>query len=187
MVKAVFLDRDGIINREVDVLRSKKQLRLLPKVAEALQELHRLGFLTIIITNQAVVARGWQTEKDVEEIHNLIQARLSKKGAQISAFYYCPHHPEANLVKYRKRCRCRKPNTGLIRRAMKDFNINAKKSFMIGDRTGDILAGRRANLKTILVKSGYGGADGQYKVKPDFIAASLREAVKIIKNVEQSG
>lgn len=181
MNKAVFLDRDGVINKEVDVLRSLKQLRLLPGDAQAIGQLNKLSFLIIVVTNQPVIARGWLAEEEVDAIHNVLIKRLVQKGARIDAIYYCPHHPNANLKKYRCNCRCRKPNIGLIKKAVKKFKINVKKSFMIGDSTRDILAGKRAGLKTILVKTGYGGKDGKYSVKPDFVSKNLMEAVSIIK------
>ncbi len=181
MTKAVFLDRDGVINREVDVLRSVKQLRILPKAAEAIRKINRIGFLAIVITNQPVVARGWLTEKEVDRIHAVLIKRLGAKGAKLDAIYYCPHHPNANLKKYRMKCSCRKPNIGLIKKAAKNFGINLKKSFMVGDSTRDILAGKRAGMKTILVKTGYAGKDRKYDVKPDFTATDLNKAVGIIK------
>jgi len=181
MKKAVFLDRDGVINKEVDVLRSFKQLRLLPGVAQAIRQLNKLSFLIIIVTNQPVIARGWLTEEEVDAIHNVLIKRLVQKGARIDVIYYCPHHPNANLKKYRRHCRCRKPNIGLIKKAVEKFKINVKKSFMVGDSTRDILAGKCAGLKTILVKTGYGGKDGKYSVKSDFVSKNLMEAVSIIK------
>jgi D,D-heptose 1,7-bisphosphate phosphatase len=181
MNKAVFLDRDGVINKEVDVLRSLKQLRLLSGVAQTIKQLNKLGFLIIVVTNQPVVARGWLTEKEVDNIHNVLIKRLSQKDAKIDAIYYCPHHPNANLKKYRCHCQCRKPNIGLIKKAVEKFKINVKISFMIGDSTGDILAGKRAGLKTILVRTGYAGKDGKYDVKPDFAVKNLIKAIKIIK------
>lgn len=180
-MKAVFLDRDGTINKEVNVLRDLKQLKILPKVGEAIKSFNRLGFLVIVITNQAVVARGWLTEKEVDHIHGIMIKRLSRKGAKIDAIYYCPHHPEGNLKKYRISCRCRKPNPGMILEAAKKFKIDFKKSFMIGDHTRDILAGKNAKLKTIIVRTGHAGKDGHYDVKPDFVAKNLFEAVKIVK------
>lgn len=183
--KAVFLDRDGTINREVDVLRSACELRILRGAAKAIRALNKLGFLVVVITNQAVVARGWIKEKGVDRIHAVLVNRLKKRGAQIDAIYYCPHHPQANLKKYRLRCRCRKPNIGMILKAAKKLGIKIRGSFMVGDTTRDILAGKRARLKTILVKTGYGGEDGYHKnVKPDYVAKNLLEAVRIIKNLK---
>ena len=179
--KAVFLDRDGTINKEVDVLRDVKQLKVLPGAAEAIKKINQLGFLAIIITNQPVIARGWLTEKEVDAIHAVLIKRLNKKGAKIDAVYYCPHHPNANLKKYRLVCSCRKPDIGMIKKAVKELKIDIKKSFLIGDSTSDILAGNRIGLKTILVKTGYAGQDGKYKARPDFTAKNLIEAVEIIE------
>lgn len=184
--RAVFLDRDGTINREVDILRRLDQLNILPGAAQAIRELNRLGYLAIVITNQPVVARGWLTEKEIDEIHAVLVERLGKKGAKLDAIYYCPHHPNANLKRYRLECRCRKPNIGLVREAIKKFKINPRKSFMVGDSTRDILTGKRVGLKTILVKTGYAGKDGKYNAVPDFVAKDLREAVRIIRRVTLS-
>ncbi|MEK7181170.1 MAG: HAD-IIIA family hydrolase [Patescibacteria group bacterium] len=181
-MKAVFLDRDGTINKEVDILRDLKQLKILPRAAEAIKKINQLGYLAIIITNQPVIARGWLTEKEVDHIHAVLINRLAKKGAKIDAVYYCPHHPNANLKKYRVKCRCRKPDIGMIRKAVKDFKINIKNSFLIGDTLKwDIKAGQKAGLKTILVKTSYAGKDNYYDIKPDFVVKNLFEAVKIIK------
>ncbi len=181
MAKAVFLDRDGVINREVDVLRDIRQLKLLPGAAKAIEKINKLGFLAVVITNQPVIARGWLTEKEVDQIHAVLIKRLGNKKAKIDGIYYCPHHPDANLKRYRLKCSCRKPGTGLIKKAAKELGINLKKSFMIGDRTADILSGKRAGLKTILVKTGYAGKDGKHEVKPDFTADNLSKAADIIK------
>lgn len=181
--KAVFLDRDGTINREVDNLRDVRQLRLLAGAAGAIRSLNRLGFLVIVISNQPVVARGWLTESQVEAINHALANRLRAKDAALDAIYYCPHHPNANVLKYRKVCRCRKPNTGMIKDAARKFNINLKKSFIVGDHARDIVAGERAGLTTILVETGYGGRDPKYNVdaKPDYVAKNLPAAVSIIK------
>lgn len=179
--KAVFLDRDGVIVREVDRLHRLDQLRILPGAANAIRELNRLGYLAIVITNQAVVARGWITEAEVDEIHAVMIKRLGRRGAKIDAVYYCPHHPNANLKKYRLVCRCRKPNPGMILDALKKFKINPKGSFMVGDKTSDILAGKRAGLKTIMVSTGYGGKDGLLKAKPDFVVRDLGYVVRLLR------
>ncbi len=180
-VRAVFLDRDGTINHEVDVLRNVKQLRILPGAARAIKRINQLGFLAVIVTNQSVVARGLRTEEELDKIHAILVRRLGQKGAKIDAVYYCPHHPQANIKKYRMRCSCRKPGIAMIRKAAERFKIEMKGSFMVGDSTRDMLAGKRARLTTILVKTGYAGEDKAYDVKPDFVAKNLLEAVKIIE------
>src|SRR3989344_6667183 len=182
MKKAVFLDRDGTINREVDNLRDLSQLRFLPGAARAIERMNKLGYLVIIITNQPVVARGLITEKELDEIHAVIIRRLGLKNAKIDAIYYCPHHPNANVRKYRMECKCRKPNTGLVRQAMRKFHIAPRKSFMVGDTMPDIVMGGRAKLTTILVKTGGANRnDRGYTAEPDFVAKNLGEAARIIK------
>ena len=180
-MKAVFLDRDGTINLEVDVLRHVKQLRLLPGAAQAIKRLNGLGFLVVVVTNQPVVARGWLTEKEVDHIHVTLAERLLKRGAKLNAIYYCPHHPNANLKKYRIKCRCRKPNIGMVRKAVRELSIDLRASWMVGDGGRDVAAGKKAGLQTILVKTGYGGKDIDYGATPDFVARDLGAAVAIIK------
>lgn len=183
MKKAVFLDRDGCINKEVHHLHRMDQLRILPRVVEAIHRLNKLDLFVVVITNQSAVAHGLASREEIEKIHLTLQKRLVNKLAKIDAIYYCPHHPEGKIAIYKIKCKCRKPETGLIKKAAKEFNIDLKKSFMIGDRTVDILTGQKAGLKTILVKTGYGGRDAIYKIEPDYTAKNLWEAVKIIEKV----
>lgn len=179
-IPAVFLDRDGTINREVDHLRSVGQLRIIPSAAKAIKLLNRAGFLAVVITNQAVVARGMASEAEVDGIHAVMARRLARGGAKIDAIYYCPHHPDADVKKYRIRCRCRKPDIGMIMRAAKEHGINLERSFLVGDRTVDIFAGKKAHVRTVLVRTGYGGKDKKFDVVPDFFAKDLMAAAKII-------
>lgn len=184
MQRAIFLDRDGVINREVDVLRRLSQLKILPNVAKAIKQINQLGFLVIVVTNQPVIARGWATESAVENINIVMAKRLARQGAEIDAIYYCPHHPKANLKKYREVCDCRKPKPGLILKAIKDFKIDRRQSFMIGDHAWDILAGKAAKLKTILVETSDRSHDPAYAhVKSDFTVKNLAAAVSIIKKL----
>ena len=184
MSKAVFIDRDGTLNVEVGNLRYLSQLRLLPKTAEAIHKLRRKNFLVIVISNQPVVARGWITEKQLDRIHTVITERLAKKKTIIDAIYYCPHHPDANIKKYKKNCSCRKPHLQLIKRATKKFNISLQNSYLVGDSTRDIQTAKNAGIKSILVKTGYGGKDKKFNVKPDYTADNLYKAVELIsKNV----
>lgn len=180
-MKAVFLDRDGTINREVNILRNIRQFRLLPRAAKAIKKLNQLGFLVVVITNQPVIARGWLTEKEVDNIHNVLIQRLARCAAKIDAIYYCPHHPNANLKRYRIKCRCRKPNIGMIQKAIREFKIDPRTSWVIGDSGCDVVVGKRVRMKTILVETGYGGKNIEYGVSPDFVAHNLQAAVTIIK------
>ncbi|MCM8819148.1 MAG: HAD family hydrolase, partial [Candidatus Omnitrophica bacterium] len=156
-----------------------------PFSAKAIKKINELGYLAIIITNQPMIAKGLMREKDLEKIHKKLETELGKEGAKIDAIYYCPHHPERGFKGERKelkiKCKCRKPAIGLFLKAKKEFNIDFKKSFLIGDKTSDILAGKRAGCKTILVKTGYGGKDEKYIVKPLFVAKNLLSAVRTIK------
>jgi mannose-1-phosphate guanylyltransferase / phosphomannomutase len=179
---AIFLDRDGTIIRHVDFLHKASEVVLLPGAAKAIETMNKLGYLTVIVTNQPVVARGMITPEGVDEIHAVLIDRLGKKNAMIDAVYFCPHHPKANVRKYKIICKCRKPNIGMIMDATKKLNIDLKKSWMIGDSTRDTLVGNNAKLKTILVQTGHGGKDvWQFNGKPDYVAENLLEAVQIIK------
>lgn len=180
------MDRDGTIIRQVEFLSKASQVRLLPDAPRAITILNRLGYRIIVITNQPVIARGMVTLREVDDLHALLIARLKKKGAVIDAVYFCPHHPNATLKKYRVVCACRKPAPGMILQAAREHGIDLKKSFFIGDSTRDVLAGNRAKVKMILVKTGKGGNDQwQYKGTPDFIAKDLLAAARIIKKHTQ--
>ena len=185
--RAIFLDRDGTIIREIagQYLTEVRGLRLLPKAALAIRKMNELGFLTVIVTNQGGIAKGLMTEKRLDEIHGLLIDRLSKDSAYIDAIYYCPHHPQGKIKGYAMQCRCRKPEIGMIIEAVKSHNIDLKKSYIIGDRTMDILAGERAKITTILLKTGASGKDGKWVIKPDFVANDLLRAVAIIKQIEK--
>ncbi len=181
--KAVFLDRDGTLIRHVDLMRRIADLKFFPSTAKVVQGLNQLGFLVVIITNQPVVARGLATPEEIDQIHAVLVDRLKKKNAKIDAVYFCPHHPNADIKKYRLKCRCRKPEPGLILKGLKKYKIDPKQSFMVGDAMIDVVSGKRAGLKTILVKTGPGHTrDAEFaSIKPDFTARNLSQAYKIIK------
>ncbi len=153
---AVLLDRDGTINQEVGYLHKKEDFQFIPRVPEAIRLLNEAGLLVIVVTNQAGVAKGYYPESAVTELHRYINERLAESGAQIDAFYYCPHHPAAALEQYRVECDCRKPRPGLLYQAQHDFRIDLAASFMIGDKVADVLAGQRANCRSVLVRTGHG-------------------------------
>ena len=182
-MKAVFIDRDGVICDEVNHLHKKKQIRLIQDSASAIRELNRSDYRVIVVTNQPVVARGLCTEEELKGINSHLEMLLKKEGALLDAIYYCPHLPAAgNNSRYMIDCECRKPKPGMLFKAKKDFNIeDLSECFLIGDKTQDIKAGKNAGCKTILVKTGYGGKDIAYEVTPDFVAKDLYDAVtKII-------
>lgn len=181
--RAVFIDRDGTLIHFVSVLSQVSQLRLLPGAGSAVRKLNRLGYLTILITNQPSVARGLFTEATLENIHDVLRKRLKRVGARLDAIYVCPHHPDGSVERYRRMCACRKPGIGMIMKAKREFNLDLSQSFLIGDTTRDIQAGNRARLSMILVKTGEGGRDKyQFKGTPDFVARDLEKAVRIIGN-----
>ena len=182
--KVVFLDRDGVINKEVDLLHKPEQLKLISGVEKAIKQLNNSDYLVVIVTNQPVVARGLCTEEDIREIHKKLEILLGKQGAFIDRIYYCPHHPDKGYPKenkkYKIKCRCRKPKVGMLLQAEKDLNISKKDSFMIGDTTTDIQTGKNYGIRTILVKTGYKGLDKKYPIEPDYIFQNLKEAVNFL-------
>lgn len=171
---AIFLDRDGTLIRYVRKPNKASHMRLMKGVPEALRMLHELGFLLIVITNQPMVSRGEITLAGVRKLHAILQKRLEKTGVSIDAFYICPHQ-------YEDHCACRKPKIELIRRATKKYNIDLKRSFFIGDDMRDIEAGRRAKIRTILVKTGNAGKDKRFfDPKPTFVARDLLAGALIL-------
>ena len=169
MEKVIFLDRDGTLNVEVNYLHRKEDLVLLPGVPEALKAFKDQGYKLVVITNQAGVARGYYTEEDVKELHRYMNELLAGQGAGIDAFYYCPHHPEHGIGKYKIPCHCRKPETGMFEMAEQDVEVDKASSWMIGDKLIDIEAGRNYGVRTVLVGTGYGaGVHDEQKKKGDF-------------------
>jgi len=147
--KAIFLDRDGTLNIEVDYLKSPNELKLYPDVKETLKKLKKMGYLLIIITNQSGIARGYLT---IEKLNNIHKALNELCDNTIDDFFFCPHHPDITGP-----CTCRKPEPGLILKALKKYNIDKNKSFMIGDKYTDVLSGINAKLKnSYLILTGYG-------------------------------
>ncbi len=184
-LKAVFLDRDGTINKEVSFLKKMQELRLLPGTAKAISLLNKAGFKVIVITNQSGVARGYINEAFLTKLHKEIEKRLARKGARIDGWYYCPHHPEFGSPDFRKSCTCRKPDTGLIYKAKEEMGLCLPDSFMVGDSLRDIQAGWNAGLRTVLVLTGYGKKTLEQiqkmrRKKLDYIAQNLLEAAEWI-------
>ena len=138
MEKAFLLDRDGTINVDTDYLMSPEQVVLLDGVGEAIYRLRMAGYLAIVISNQSGVARGYGTEQDVIAVNNRINELLSEYNTKIDEFYYCPHHPEAKVEKYRKDCQCRKPKIGLFEQAIRDYRLDPSQCVAVGDRERDV-------------------------------------------------
>ena len=182
MKQAVFLDRDGVITQEPPHYAHRlSQLELIPKSAEAIRLLNENGFLVVVVSNQAGIARGYYQEEDTERFNQAMGGKLAAEGAHIDAIYYCPHHPEAKIAAYRIECECRKPRPGMLKKAAKELEIDLKQSFMIGDKSIDIEAGKRAGCKTILVKTGYGDEERQdNQIECNWITDDLYHAVEHI-------
>jgi histidinol-phosphate phosphatase family protein len=180
----VFLDRDGVINEDIELITKPSQIKLIKGSAEGLKLLKKHGFITIVVTNQPVVARNLCTEEDVKKINEKLKTMLAKKGAVIDAIYYCPHHPDKGYPEenpaYKIECECRKPKIGMLLKASEDFGFDLKNCIVVGDRTVDIQTGKNAGCRTILVKTGKGGNDKKYDVKPDYVCKNLFAAARLI-------
>lgn len=148
--KAIFLDRDGVLNKNrADYVKSVSELEIFPFISKPLKQFQDSGFKLIIITNQSVINRGLTTEKEVKKINLEIVKFLNLRNVTIDAIYYCPHKPEDNCV-------CRKPKSGLLHKAIEDWNIDIKSSWFIGDSHTDVEAGKSVGCKTLLLTSKFG-------------------------------
>ena len=181
MKKAIFLDRDGTINVEKDYIYKSEDLVFEEGTIEALKTFKNLGYILIVISNQSGIARGYFTEEDLNIFNNNMNEILKKNGVEIAKFYCCPHHPDG-IGEYKKVCECRKPNNKMIEDAIKKYNIAREKSYMIGDKTSDIGAGLKSNLKTVLVKTGYGLKDMEKIDKNEtLVCENLKDFSEILK------
>jgi D-glycero-D-manno-heptose 1,7-bisphosphate phosphatase len=174
---AVFLDRDGTINEEVHYLDDPDRLYLIPGAAEAIRLLNEADILTIVVSNQAGVGRGYFSATTVEAIHEQLAKQLFWHGAHVDATYYCVHHPNEG-------CDCRKPKTGMLKQAAREHSIDTHLSFMVGDKVSDLEAGRQVGCQTVLVLTGHGEkareACKDSYFRPDYVSIDLRDAVKWI-------
>lgn len=178
-VSAVFLDRDGTINEEVGYLSRLEDLRIFPFCYEAVGMINRAGMRAVVITNQSGVARGFFDEKFLEIVHSRINKMFKEKGAYIDRFYYCPHHPTEGNGIYTRQCDCRKPDTGMFRKAAAELNIDLSSSYMVGDNSKDIEAAHNAGVKGILVRTGY-GKNVDIPERAVYTASDILDAVKWI-------
>jgi D-glycero-D-manno-heptose 1,7-bisphosphate phosphatase len=185
MKHAVFIDRDGTISEEVGYINHASRFRTFPYAAAAIKYLNDHGWLAVVITNQAGVARGYFSEDMIKTVHGQMVEELARGGARLDAIYYCAHHPSVGEPPYRVDCDCRKPKPGLISRAAKDFEIDLAESWMVGDRYSDVELARNAGVKSAFVLSGYGRGEWEHQrstwnEKPDLVAEDLLEAVRRI-------
>ena len=177
---AVFLDRDGTLNEQMGYINHLSRFIMIPGAGEAIRLLNENGFLAIVVSNQSGVGRGYFPLGFVNEVHSYMAGLLEKKGAKIDGIFTCPHHPDDG-------CDCRKPKTGLIRQANEAFHIDMENSYMVGDRCSDLEFAKRANLKGILVTTGYGLGEIEFILpaspfKPLQIANDVLDAVRWIIN-----
>lgn len=191
-MKAIFLDRDGIINELVyyaehgivDAPFTPAQVKVLPGVPAALQKLKALGYKLIIVSNQPGIAKGFFNEDTFAQISQAMHAQLNGSGRLIDGEYYCFHHPQAKIAKYRQDCQCRKPRPGSIIRASSELDLDLYKSWMLGDGVSDIQAGAKAGCRTVLIgkmKCEMCSLLAEGGVRPHHVAAGLPEAVDIIR------
>ena len=153
MNKAIFLDRDGTINVDKAYLSKIEDFEYLPGVIEGLRLLQDVGYKLIVITNQSGIARGYYTEKDFLKLNDWLLKDLAEKGIRIDKVYYCPHHPKANIMKYRIDCDCRKPKLGMYRRAVIDFDVDLSKSYVIGDKIRDVQLCKESECNGFIIDS----------------------------------
>lgn len=169
------MDRDGVLTEERGYIDSVEKLRIFPYAAECIRQIHMKGYYAIVVTNQSGVARGLFTEEVLQKMNEYLIQQTS-----VDAVYYCPHHPEGVVEQYRMVCCCRKPKTGMIQTACQKFDIDMENSYMVGDRAGDIAAGKSAGIRTILLESGYGSARLEKNIKPDYVFGDLRDIIEIL-------
>jgi len=176
------LDRDGVVIQQWEgkYLDDPEGVELLPGAAEAIRRLREAGFLVVMVTNQAGIGHGHLAEDTLGEIHARLQELLSRKGTKLDGIYYCPHTPEDV-------CPCRKPAPGMLLRAAEELGIDLSRSYMVGDMTTDIEAGKRAGCFSILVRTGFGGSDGRSDSEPDAVCDDLPSAVDFILKREALG
>jgi len=179
---AVFVDRDGTINFEVDFLSSPRQLHLIPRSAEAIRELNELHIPVVVITNQSGIARGLYSEDDLRLVHSSMDVLLHATGAKVLEYYYCPHHPTEGIASYVQDCDCRKPKPGMLNSAKKKYGFDLRRSFVVGDKCIDLQAGKAVGATTIQVATGYGAGEKDLCTDiRDYYAVDLYDAVQFIK------
>jgi len=185
MKPAVFIDRDGTINEQRGYINHISRFVLLPGVGEAISLLNEHNRLVLITSNQSGVAKGYFPIELVHETHDYMKSQLEKDNAHVDGIYFCPHHPDGEVLEYKRECRCRKPGIGLIEEARAEFDIDMGRSYVIGDRWLDIVFAHNAHLPGILVLTGYGRGELEYAAPPNgitpaYVAENLLEAARWI-------
>jgi D-glycero-D-manno-heptose 1,7-bisphosphate phosphatase len=189
MRPAIFFDRDGTLSHEVGYVNHVSRYRPYPWTVDAIRLVNRAEWLAVVVTNQAGVARGYFPESVIHEVHGRLYAALASGGAHVDAIYFCPHHPTVGDAPYRKDCDCRKPRTGMVKRAQAELGIDLSRSWVVGDRHSDLDLAWRVGARGCLVKSGYGLGEwthlsSSWKRSPDLVAENALEAVERILAAE---
>lgn len=183
--RAVFVDRDGTINEESGYLFRKEECRFIPGAIEAIVQLHKAGFLVVVITNQSGIARGYYNEVDLEQLHVYMSDVIAAAGGKVAGWYHCPHHPD--YPGDATQCDCRKPLPGMLHRAAHELGIDLDASWMIGDKIADIKAGFAAGCQAILVKTGYGETEAAAALPGQTVLADFRAAAAHIIELTSKG
>lgn len=189
---AIFLDRDGTLSHEIGYVNHLSRFRLLPYAVDAVRLVNGSGRLAVLVTNQAGVARGYFPESLIHDVHQKVRASMQEGGARLDGIYVCVHHPTVGVAPYRQDCDCRKPRPGLLRQAEKELGADLARSWMIGDRHGDLAVAWAAGARGALVKTGYGLGElawhaGQWPRPPDLVAENVLEAVERILSLDEAG
>ena len=179
---AIFMDRDGTLSHEVGYVNHLSRFRLLPWTVDAVRLINRTGWLAVVVTNQAGVARGYFSEETLHAANRRMVGELEAGGARLDGLYVCMHHPREGQPPYRVDCDCRKPRPGLLTRAAAELGLDLRASVMVGDKLSDVAAGQSAGTAGVLVLTGYGRGEWEYRppgdaIKPDHVADDLLDAV----------
>ncbi|MGI5835210.1 MAG: D-glycero-alpha-D-manno-heptose-1,7-bisphosphate 7-phosphatase [Chloroflexota bacterium] len=180
MRKAVFLDRDGTLIRNHHYGCDPNSIQLMDGVVEGLKALKEQNYLLVVVTNQSGVARGYFTEAQLEVFHRRLNDLLCQRGVEISAFYYCPHHPDGVIPQYSRECDCRKPRPGMVLKACFDLAIDPTQSWLIGDILDDVEAGKRAGCRAVLLDLGTEGKPERPEREPEYIAMGFLDAARFL-------
>lgn len=178
--RAAFIDRDGVINEERNYVYRIEDFLLLPSVVEGLAVLRDSGYLLIVVTNQAGIARGYYSQAAMDRLHCHLRATLADKGVKLDAIYFCPHHPQGSVSDLAMDCACRKPAPGMLLQAAHDFDLDLPSSVLIGDKLSDVLAGQQAGVgRTVLVETGH-ALEQSARAQADFVASNLLAAARLL-------
>ncbi|MDQ2713378.1 MAG: HAD family hydrolase [Chloroflexota bacterium] len=181
--RAVFLDRDGTLVHPYHYPSRPEHLRLYEGIGPELRSLQEAGFRLVVITNQAGIARGYFTEADLQDMHTHLRRELAQLSVQLAGIYYCPHHPDGVIPELARHCDCRKPQPGMLLRAAQDLDLDLHSSWFIGDILDDVEAGNRAGCNTILVDLGTEQPPTQQIRRPNYIARTTCQALRIINTL----